>query len=101
MYCICRLHSCVNYFTFSEILQISSKIYKCGKFSIYVCFLLIGACTIFIRIYLYRTEAEFMDTTIALRFLGIILRDLRLEISVSSVTLQTSFKLLLLKGGGG
>ncbi len=39
--------------------------------------------------------------TISLRFLGIILRVLRLMFPYTMFTLQTSFKLLLLKGGGG
>ncbi len=43
------------------------------------------------------------ERTISVRFLGIILRDLRLELSVYNVyiTVQTSFKPLLLKEGGG
>ncbi len=53
--------------------------------------------------YKSNAEAKFMNVrrTILLRFLGIILRVLRLEVSVYMFTLQTSFKALLLKGGGG
>ncbi len=40
------------------------------------------------------------DRKISLTFLGTILRVLRLEISVYNVYIQTSFKPLLLKGGG-
>jgi hypothetical protein len=48
-------------------------------------------------------EAEFMKVQFVLRFLSIILRVFRLEVSVDNVysTLQTSFKPLLLWGGGG
>ncbi len=49
----------------------------------------------------FYTEAEFMNV-ISLRFLGIILRVLRLEVSVYTMfTLQTSFKPILPKGGRG
>ncbi len=44
------------------------------------------------------------ERTISLKFLGIILRVLRLEVSVYSTMLfilKTSFKSILLKGGGG
>ena len=41
------------------------------------------------------------ERTISLTFLGIILRVLRLEVSYTMFTLQTSFKPLLLKGWGG
>jgi hypothetical protein len=47
-------------------------------------------------------EAEVMNKKISLRFLGIILKVLRLEVSVLQVfTLQTSFIPFLLGGGGG
>ncbi len=45
-------------------------------------------------------EAEFMSVQFLLRFLGIILRVLRLEVSVYNVKLQNSFKPFLLKGDG-
>jgi hypothetical protein len=48
---------------------------------------------------LCRTQIH--ERTISLRFLGIILRVLRLEIPYTMFTLQTSFQPLLLKGGGG
>jgi hypothetical protein len=47
------------------------------------------------------SRSRIHERTISLRFLGIILRVLRLEVSVSNVYITTSFKPLLLKGGGG
>jgi hypothetical protein len=49
------------------------------------------------------TEAEFMNVhcTMSLKFLGIILRLFRLEVSDKMITFQTSFRPLLLGGGGG
>jgi hypothetical protein len=47
------------------------------------------------------TRSGIHERTISLRFLGIIWRFLRLEVSIYNVSLQTSFKPLLLKGGGG
>jgi hypothetical protein len=41
------------------------------------------------------------ELTVSLKFLFIILRVLRLEVSVHNVQLQTSLKPLLLRGGGG
>ncbi len=41
------------------------------------------------------------ERTILLRFMGVILRVLRLRYPCTMVTLQTSFKALLLKGWGG
>ncbi len=49
----------------------------------------------------FHTEAEFMNV-ISLRFLNIILRVLRLEVSVHTMfTLQPSFEPILPKGGRG
>jgi hypothetical protein len=47
------------------------------------------------------SRSRIHERTISLRFLGIILRVLRLEVSVYNVygTLQTSFNPLFLKGG--
>jgi hypothetical protein len=49
---------------------------------------------------IYEHGSRIHERTISLRFLGIILGVLRLEVSVM-FTLQTCFKPLLLKGGGG
>jgi hypothetical protein len=49
----------------------------------------------------FQTRSRIHERTISLRFLGIILGVLILEVSVNNVTLQTSFKPLLLRGGGG
>ncbi len=49
-----------------------------------------------------RPEAEFMNRTILLRFLGIILRVDRLEVSVYNVYITNQFQTtFLLKGGEG
>jgi hypothetical protein len=47
------------------------------------------------------TEAEFMNGTISLRFLGIILRVLRLEVSVYNVYITNQFQTTFSKGAGG
>jgi len=47
---------------------------------------------------LVATRSQIHERTFSLRFLGIILSVRRLEVSVYNVSLQTSFKLLLLKG---
>jgi hypothetical protein len=54
-----------------------------------------------LRIYNSVFLSRIHKRTISLRFLSIILKVLRLVVSVSMFTLQTSFKSLLLKGGGG
>ncbi len=43
------------------------------------------------------TKSRILESTITLRFLGIILRVLRLEVSVYNVYIQTTFA----QGGGG
>jgi hypothetical protein len=50
-----------------------------------------------------RAEAEFINVkrTISLRFLGIILRVLRLEVSVYNVYITNSFQTTFARGGGG
>ncbi len=55
-----------------------------------------------VNVEIYGTEAEFMNGTISLKFLGIILSVFSLEVFLCNVygTLQTRFKPLLLKGGG-
>jgi hypothetical protein len=47
------------------------------------------------------TRNRIHERTISLRVLGIILRVLRLEVSVSNVDLTNNFKPLLLPRGGG
>jgi hypothetical protein len=47
------------------------------------------------------TRSGIHERIISLRFLGILWRVLRLEVSIYNVSLQTSFKPLLLKGGEG
>ncbi len=46
-------------------------------------------------------EAEFMNEQISLRLLGIILRVLRLEISVYNVYIKNQFQTTFAGGGGG
>ncbi len=49
-----------------------------------------------------KIRSRIHEHTISLRFLGIILRVIIFEVSIYTMfTLQTSFKLLLLKEGGG
>ncbi len=49
----------------------------------------------------FLSRSRIHERTISLRFLGLILRVLRLEVSINNVTLQTSFKPLCSRGEGG
>jgi len=49
----------------------------------------------------FLNSSRIHERTISLRFLGIILKFLGLEVSINYVTLQSSFKPFLLKGEGG
>jgi hypothetical protein len=49
----------------------------------------------------YSTETEFIERTVSLRFLGIILSALRLEVSVYNVYITNPFESTFARGGGG